>query len=75
MKEKLDNLLKSVLKVNDPGVLAELSMDNYDRWDSLTHMDLIATLEENFSFAFTMEEIMEMRDVKSIRRVVESKSF
>ena len=41
-----------------------------DEWDSLTHMDLITTLENELNIEFSMDEIMIMRDIKSVKDIV-----
>jgi acyl carrier protein len=48
-------------------------MEDVGNWDSLTHMDLIASLEETFSIQLSMDEIMEMRDIKTIKRIISEK--
>ena len=45
-------------------------MEDIGNWDSLTHMDLIASLEETFSIQLSMDEIMEMKDIKVIKRII-----
>ena len=46
------------------------SGDDIVKWDSLKHMDLMMTLEEEFEIQFTDEEIVELSDVKSILEAI-----
>lgn len=41
------------------------------RWDSLRHVALVAMLEETFGISLSMDEMMEMRSVADIERLLE----
>jgi len=41
------------------------------RWDSLKHIELIKSLEDEFGISLTMDEMMEIRCVGHIERVLE----
>lgn len=47
--------------------------DDIEGWDSLGHVELGNALEQQFSTSFTIEELMEMEDLKAIVRVIERK--
>ena len=42
------------------------STDTVESWDSLRQMNLILALEEEFSLAFTDEEIVDMQSVEIV---------
>lgn len=44
----------------------DLDADTLDGWDSLTHITLIAAIEDEFQIRFPMREIPEMRSVSAI---------
>lgn len=70
----MDSLMKLICEVFKIKEIDEnLNMNNIDSWDSLTHMDLITSLEEKYNIVFTMDEIMEMRSVKKIKEIVKKK--
>ena len=50
-----------------------LSIDKVESWDSLTHMDLITSLEEEFGFELSMDEIMQMTNISSIHKIIQEK--
>ena len=66
----LNKILSEVFQISETAITDHLSIDDVDGWDSLTHMDLVASIEESFGFELTMDEILEMRSVKQIREVV-----
>ena len=48
-------------------------MADVEAWDSLKHMELIASLEEQLGIQLSFEEIVSMRSVADIKRVLNSK--
>jgi len=45
-------------------------MANVEAWDSLKHMELIVALESAFEIELTFDEIVAMRSVQDIKRVL-----
>ena len=70
MEKNLESLLADVLQVPIATVTDELSMKDLEAWDSLKHMELIATLESQLDIQLTFDEIVAMRSVGDIRRVL-----
>jgi acyl carrier protein len=67
---KLTPILCSVFRVRPEDIKDGASMQDIPGWDSLTHMDLIATLEQAFDVQFTGDEIADMRSVQAIRALL-----
>jgi acyl carrier protein len=63
VKEKVFEIVARVMNVPIGSVNADSSPDTIKEWDSLKHMDLILTLEEEFGVQFRDEEIVEMLNV------------
>jgi acyl carrier protein len=68
--EKLEKILCEVFRLKSDELNDELTMDDIQAWDSLTHMDLITSIEEGLNIQLTMDDIMNMKDVKTIKSVV-----
>jgi acyl carrier protein len=66
---KLDSILVRILKVKEQDLLDELTMNDVVLWDSLKHMELIVTIENELEIELSAEDIMEMTDVKAIRTI------
>jgi len=49
------------------------SPDNIASWDSLKHMNLVVSLEEEFDIEFTDDEIIELINMKLIMVVTRQK--
>ena len=66
MKEKVFEIVAQVMNVPIESVNEDSSPDTIKEWDSLKHMNLILTLEEDFCVQFNDEEIVEMLNVSLI---------
>ena len=49
----------------------ESSQDDIDNWDSLNHLDLIVSLEEEFDIVFPIEDIGNLVSCKLIKMIIE----
>ncbi|MBN1450080.1 MAG: acyl carrier protein [Anaerolineales bacterium] len=70
---KLNEIIASTLQLPLDAVTDQLTMSEVETWDSLQHMDLIASLEQAFALEFTFEEIVSMKSVAEIKRVLRNK--
>lgn len=49
-----------VLQADDATSVSDLKYNEFDGWDSVGHMAIVAGLEERFDCMFEMEEILDM---------------
>ena len=70
MEKTLESLLADVLQIPIATITDELSMKDLEVWDSLKHMELIATIEDRLDIQLTFDEIVAMRSVGDIKRVL-----
>ena len=71
--EKLTVIFRSVFE-NDGIVLRDdMTADDVDTWDSLTHMAMISEVEKCFSIKFKLKELNKLRQVGDLIAIVESK--
>lgn len=73
--DQLTSIIVDVLRVPRSEVADALDMEETGTWDSLSHMQLIAALEEEFSMELTADEIVSMRSVGQIKNVLRAKSI
>lgn len=71
--EKLNEILCEVLRLSINELKDELTMEDIKSWDSLTHMNLVTSIEEELEIFFSMDDIMIMRDIKTIKKLVQDK--
>lgn len=66
----MEEVLAEVLQLPAANVTDDLAMDDVDAWDSLKHMELIVALETTFDVQLTFDEIVAMRSVREIKRIL-----
>ena len=71
--EKVEKILCRVFGLKEDEINDDITMESIERWDSLTHMDLITSLESELDIQFDMDEIMSMTDVKTIKEILKKK--
>jgi acyl carrier protein len=68
--EKVNEILATTLKVSLEEALNNLTMDDVSNWDSLTHMNLIVAIEDEFGIELSGDDIAEMTTFDAIRNTV-----
>ncbi|MGC9402627.1 acyl carrier protein [Vibrio genomosp. F10 str. 9ZC157] len=68
--ERLTKILVSVFKIQVSESNKNLGMDEVASWDSLTHMDLIVEVENEFEIQLTGDNIADMISFDAIRKIV-----
>lgn len=68
MNEKLLAIFTGTLGLAAGEITDETSMANTPAWDSVAHLNLILSLEQEFGLQFSPEEFMQMQSVASLRR-------
>ena len=74
MPKNLTQLLAKTFRINAESISSNLTMDDIPGWDSLTHMDLIVALEQQYGFILTGDEIADLKSVQAISNIIEKKS-
>ncbi len=73
MKQQIESLMADLFNISKEGVTDSLTMANTDGWDSLKHMELIATIEQSFDIELTFEEILAMQTLNDIKKILKEK--
>ena len=73
--QRFVNLISEILRIAPEDVVDTLGMDDLGTWDSLSHMQLIVTIESDYGIELTADEIVTMRTIGSIRNVLISKGI
>jgi acyl carrier protein len=70
---KLEKIFAQVFS-NDTVVLTdELTANDVDGWDSLSHMLLISDVEQSFGIKFKLNDLNKMRNVGDMINIISSK--
>ena len=69
-EKRLREILAKVLLLDDSEINDELSRDDVEEWDSLAHLMLINEVESAFQVTFGDEDIISIRTVGDLKRVL-----
>jgi acyl carrier protein len=66
-EKKLRFVLSGLLGVSSDSISDETSKETVDSWDSVKHLNIVLTLEEQFGVSFDEQVALEMENVPQIR--------
>lgn len=61
--EKLQEIIRDVFDDEDIVITADTVASDVDGWDSLMHITLIGTVEDEFDIKFAMKDVVGMKNV------------
>jgi acyl carrier protein len=64
---RLHNILIKVLEVEASEITDDMSPDTIESWDSFNGLMLVSELESVFGIKFTMQEIIDVTNVRDIK--------
>ena len=70
MNEKLLGIFTSTLGIKADEMVDAMSMANTPAWDSVAHLNLVLSIEQEFGLQFSPEDFMKMKSVGAIKRVL-----
>ncbi len=72
MKDKFLEVLKEVFEMEDQEINMEDKFREYDEWDSLTHLSLIAMLDDEYDLQIEEIEFKKIETVQDLFNKVNS---
>lgn len=66
MEEKIQKIMADLFDVPIEEITYESSPSNIKKWDSLNHIKLILSLEEEFNVKFSNLEVLDMQTYKLV---------
>jgi acyl carrier protein len=73
MTTRVASVFSEVLGRPPDQITDETSPDNTPQWDSMAAMTLVVAIEDEFDVRLSTAEIVAMRDVSIVRRVLRTK--
>lgn len=70
MEEKIKEIISQLFGIEKSRILDNSSQETIEQWDSLGHLNLITSLEEEFQVQFNEEEISQMLNLKLIVEII-----
>ena len=72
MHEKLRRIVADTLGINAAEIRDETAMENTPTWDSIAHLNLVMSIEQEFGIQLTPEEMLELSSIEKIERKLSS---
>ena len=69
-KDSIKSLIATVLGIPASKVEDDLALGDIPEWDSLAHMQIIASLESELGITLDIEQTLEIEDVEDIVEAV-----
>lgn len=70
-KEKINKIVSEILKISIDEMHDNIEMNKISQWDSVAHLLIISSLEEEFKIQFSSSEVSKLVDLKSIYQIIE----
>ena len=71
--EKVNNIFRMVFDDEQINIRPEMTANDVDGWDSLSHVNLILAVEKSFNIKFTQKELLTFKNVGDLLRSIDSK--
>jgi len=69
--EKLNGIFRTVFDNDDLDIRPEMTANDVDGWDSLSHVNLILAVEKGFGIRFTQRELLTFKNVGDLLKSIE----
>lgn len=70
---KLNEIFCEVFDDDDIKITPEMTANDIDGWDSLSHVNLIVTIETKFNIRFSQKELLTFKKVGDLLDSIQSK--
>ena len=74
VKDRLEKVFREVFDDESIVITDDTSANDIDAWDSLTHVELIVAVEEEFDMKLSAKEIVRLKNVGEFINLIHSKS-
>ena len=68
-----NELVIEVLHIPEADIRDDLASTDVPDWDSMNYLIFISRLEENFDMSFSMDEVLQAKNVGDLRKLVEER--
>lgn len=72
-EERIIKVLTNVFDITEEHYTENFNRSKVAKWDSLRHMDLVVSLEREFNVLLTIDDIIALDGIDSIKSILKSK--
>jgi acyl carrier protein len=73
IQDKLQAIFRIVFKEPALIISPEMNANDVDSWDSLSHMEMINQVEEEFGVKFKLKDLVKLKNVGDLEQLIEEK--
>ena len=70
MEARLRQIMANVFNLPTNEINDDISPENTEQWDSIAHLNLVTSIEEEFEIVFSEDQISEMLNFKLIILII-----
>lgn len=72
--EQLNTIFQTVFDDNTIQISPEMTANDIDGWDSLSHINLITAVEAKFKIRFTQKELLTQKNIGDLYNMIATKT-
>lgn len=73
VKDRLQEIFRELFDDDSIELFDEMTSDDVEDWDSLSHINLIHDIESEFNIRFTTDEVISSKNVGEFIKLIEKK--
>jgi len=74
LQERLNAIFCEVFDDDDIRIAPDMTANDIDGWDSLSHVNLIVTIEAKFNIRFSQKELLTFKNVGDLLNSIRDKA-
>jgi acyl carrier protein len=73
LRDTLNQIFREVFDDTDISISPDMTANDIDGWDSLSHVNLIVAIETRFNIRFSQKELLTFKNVGDLLNSIHSK--
>lgn len=74
ISDKLKSTILKELKLDEFEITEEMTADQVPGWDSLSHLNVILAVEQDFNIRFNSYELLKLKNIGELQSLINSKT-
>ena len=74
LRSRVTDTFRNIFGEPNLNIRDDLTAEDVEQWDSLTHMNLIVALEREFRVRFTTGEVSKLKNVGDLINLIQAKT-
>ena len=74
LRERLNGIFREVFDDDGIQIAPEMTSNDIEGWDSLSHVNLIVAVESHFKIRFTQRELLAQKNIGDLMNAIAAKT-